>query len=249
MNRPARILISLLVMLSALFTLQACDLIQNSVRGSGDVTRVEIPFSGINGVSLTTQGELVIEIGAEEKLIIEAQENLQPYIEANLANGKLTIETREGYNLNPTKPIRYLLTVKSIEFLTVTSSGSIDAPALEVDQFQVKITSSGDINLESLIAETLDVSLTSSGDLEIAAGQVETQEVHISSSGNYTAGDLRSQEAEVDITSSGDVTVWVTDRLEVNISSSGDVSYYGSPEVKTEITSSGRVNSLGDKEQ
>ena len=248
MNRTARIFISLIVLGSSLFTLTACDLIQNSIRGSGDLVSVEMSFSGINGVSLTTQGEMVIGIGAEEKLIIEAQENLQPYIEANLANGKLTIETREGYNLNPTKAIRYLLTVKSIEFLTVTSSGSINAPALEVDQFQVKITSSGDINLESLIAETLDVSLTSSGDLEIAAGQVESQEVHISSSGNYIAGDLRSQEAEVDITSSGDVTVWVTDRLEVNISSSGDVSYYGSPEVNTKITSSGRVNQLGDKE-
>ncbi len=247
MDRPARIIISLLVMLSFLITLPACDLIQDTVRGTGNITRVEIPLSGINGIRLATQGELVIEIGAEEKLIIEAQENLQPYIEANLVNGKLTIETRDGFNLNPTKPMRYLLTVKSIEFLSVTSSGSIVAPALEAEQFRVEIASSGNVNLESLLADALEVSLTSSGGLDIAGGQVETQEVNISSSGSYTAGDLRSQEAVVDITSSGNVTVWATDRLDVTIRSSGSVSYYGSPAVNSDITSSGRVTHLGDK--
>ena len=248
MYQNKRTCFSLLVLLSTLFSLTSCVIIPNTIRGTGDLVSVEVPVPGISEVVLTTHGEMVIQLGDDEKLIIEAQENLQPYLETRQVNGRLTIESKDGFNLDPTKPIRYLLTVKNIHSLTVTSVGGITAPALEADQFQVKISSAGDIYIESLIADSLEVSLSSVGDLKIAGGQVETQDVRISSAGNYTAGDLRSQQAEVHVSSSGDVILWTTDRLDVSISSSGDVSYYGSPQVISSITSSGDLIRLGDKE-
>lgn len=247
MNQYRRFFFIGLALVSGVIFLTACGIIPNTIKGTGDLVRVEMSFTGITEVALATHGELVIELGEEEHLIIEAQENLQQYIEAGLVNGKLTIESKDGVNIIPTKPIRYLLTVKSIQTLAVTSVGTISAPALEVDHFRVEIASTGDIHIDSLIAETLEVSLVSVGNLEIASGQVETQEITIKSAGSYIAGDMRSAEAAVDITSSGDVTLWATDRLEVTIRSSGDVKYYGSPVVTTNITSSGSVTHLGDK--
>jgi len=247
MNKHTRIWI-ILAVLAAAFTLTACTgSSTNIIVGTGRNVSVEKSFSGIRGVAVGNQGELVIELGDLEHLTIEAQENIQPYIEVELVNGVLTINTQKNTNLRPTQTIRYLLTVISLESLSVNSSGGITAPALEADHFQLNINSSGDIYLAGLTADSLDVTVSSSGDIEIAAGQVDTQEVTINSSGHYIAGNLRSQEAVVDINSSGSATVWVVDRLRATIQSSGDVNYYGAADVSSAITSSGDVNYLGDK--
>jgi hypothetical protein len=237
MNQPVRTFKPLLALAAILLAMLACVTIPDMVRGTGEAVSVEVPVPDISEVVLATQGEMTIKLGDEEKLTIEAQENIQEYIQTRFLNGVLTIETTGDVNLNPTTQIRYELTVKSLEALAVYSSGSISAPALEAEKFRIDIDSSGDVNLESLIADTLEVTLNSSGDLEIAAGQVDT----------YHAENLRSQTAEVDINSSGSATVWVVDRLRATIQSSGDVKYYGAAEVNSAITSSGKVTHLGDK--
>jgi len=247
MNKPLRAYTILLAPAAILLAMLACVTIPDMVRGTGEAVSVEVSVPDITKVALATQGEMTIKLGDEEKLIIEAQENIQEYIETRFLNGVLTIETTADVNLNPTTRIRYELTVKNLEALAVYSSGSISAPALEAEKFRIEIDSSGNIDLESLIADTLDVTLNSSGDLEIAAGQVDTQEITLNSSGSYIAGNLRSQKAEVNINSSGSATVWVVDRLRATIQSSGDVKYYGAAEVNSATTSSGKVTHLGDK--
>ena len=57
------------------------------VRGSGDVVSEEFPVDGITGVNLATIGKLYIELGDEEKLIIEAEDNLMEYFEIDVHRG------------------------------------------------------------------------------------------------------------------------------------------------------------------
>ena len=58
-----------------------------TVRGSGRVAEEERPVSGITGVKLATFGDLTIEVGDEEELRIQAEENLIPYFETEMRNG------------------------------------------------------------------------------------------------------------------------------------------------------------------
>jgi len=217
------------------------------IQGSGKSASEDRPVQGISGVELTTFGDLTIQLGDQETLRIEADDNLLSYIETPVRSGVLIIQTKSGTNLRPVKPVRYTLTLKSLHTVAVSSSGNIDVPAIQTGKLTTRISSSGNIHFASLQADSLDVSISSSGNLEIDAGQVAQQNITITSSGEYSAGNVRSQSADVRISSNGNATLWVTDSLNADLTSSGDVEYYGRPAITQSMTSSGKVVSLGDK--
>lgn len=265
---PILITLSLLLLTSLACRIVIPDITIGSSgkTGSGDVIEQERNVSGISSVRVANQGDLFITLGSEEKLIIEAEDNLLEYIESNMRGGELVLSTRSGVNIRNTKPIRYHLTVMKLDELSVSSSGNIHAPEIEADKFSINITSSGDINVDSLIVDALDVTISSSGNsvidvlngekldvhisssgnLTIQGGEVEQQVIRISSSGDYGGRNLMSQSADVTLSSSGTVTVWVTDELRGRLSSSGDLFYYGNPTVNVSQSSSGDVIHKGD---
>ncbi len=230
-RRPTLTLTLLLLLCGA--TLSACVVtVGDTVRGSGNVISEDRPVSGITGVALTTVGELTIEMGDQESLRIEAEDNLLQYFQTTVSGGVLTIETEPGVNLRPKEAIHYYLTVETLESIRTSSSGNVSAPTLDTGQLTIEIASSGERRIGvALEADSLEVRLSSSGRLGIGGGQVAAQDVKLSSSGDYEAGDLRSASATVDLSSSGRATIWVTDRLDANLSSSGNLKYYGSPSV------------------
>jgi hypothetical protein len=211
------------------------------------VTSEERSVSGVTGVSLATQGDLTIEVGSQEALRVEAEDNLLQYLKTTVRGGVLVIEEEPDIDLQPKKSIRYHLTVKSLESVDVSSSGNITAPALKAGHLAVGVSSSGDVELTALETDSLEVKLSSSGELKIGGGQVASQDVKLSSSGDYEAGDMSSVSASVDLTSSGNATIWVTDQLEARLSSSGNLKYYGSPQLSVNASSSGEAKGLGGK--
>jgi hypothetical protein len=239
---------------------------RRTVLGSGSVLEETREVSGATGVNLATIGDLTIEIGAAESLRIEAQENLMAYIETEVRNGRLTIESQDDIELRNTRPINYYLTVTGLDTIVISSVGDIRAPDLEAERFSisisstgnlkmgdleadtltVKISSTGDVTMGMLNANTLDISISSTGNLDIAGGEVRTQNITISSSGKYRAQDLASDEAEVRLNSSGSATIWVRNHLKADLNSSGDLRYRGNPTVDSSTSSSGDVKQISD---
>jgi len=236
----------------------------NTVHGSGSVIEEARNVSRFSGVSLATTGLLSIEVGDTESLRIIADDNLVNFIETEVRGRELTIRSEGSVNLRPTRPIRYFLTVKELNEISIYSSGDIQAPDLkagdfsinvsssgdldigdlEADTFHVSISSSGDVRVGILKADTLDVDINSSGDLDIAGGAVRYQSIKINSSGDYRAPDLASDEAEAHINSSGSATIRVRNRLKASLNSSGNLRYHGNPAVDVNKNSSGDITKL-----
>ena len=265
---PILLALSLLVLTSI-----ACRIVipevsigSTGVTGSGEVIEDARRVSGISRVRVANQGDLFIALGSEEKLVIEAEDNLLEYIESDVRGGELVLSTRSSANIRNTKPIRYYLTVINLDGLSVSSSGTIEAPELQSNKFSIVISSSGDIKIDGLMVNDLDVKITSSGStsiemldaerlevlisssgkLTIQEGEVDEQDIMITSSGDYEAGNLVSQRTEVRLSSSGNATVQVKDELRGSLSSSGNLFYYGNPTVNVSQSSSGDVIHRGD---
>ncbi len=214
------------------------------VRGSGDLSEETYTFTGITGVQLSTIGELDIHLGDKEELRIETDDNLLQYFEAEKDGGTLRIGTRRGFNLRPSRTVRYTLTVKELEFLGLSSSGNAHAPALSADRFEIRISSSGDASVDGIDAGSLNVHISSSGNVEIGEGVVDVQEIRISSSGDYRGESVRSGQVTVRLSSSGNARLWVEELLDASLSSSGSVYYKGDPEISDSHSSSGRVRRI-----
>lgn len=234
----------LVVMISMIAVLPACG---DEVVGSGIVVTEERPIDDISGIDLATLGDLTVEMGAEPTLRVEAEDNIIEFIDTTTSGGVLTISKSEDVDISPTLPVRYYVTVRTIDLLRATSSGSIHSTDLSATAMQISLASSGRVTLSSLTADELHSTISSSGSVAIYGGEVRSQNIKLTSSGAFRAGDLGSAVTQIDVDSSGGATVWATDRLDANLSSSGSVRYYGSPTLNIHRSSSGSVSQLGHK--
>ena len=213
----------------------------NEVQGSGDLQQEERSVSGVRSVAVGNQGDLVVEFGEQERLVLEAESNLLEHLEVEQRGDRLVIGTRGNVRLRNREPIRYYLTVTELEAVETASSGDIEVAAVQAERFEAVVSSSGDIHIGQLIADDLQVVISSSGDIDIDAGRVESQEIRVSSSGDYDASGVQSRRVSARLSSSGNVSISASDELEATLSSSGGLRYRGDPGVRVQESSSGRV--------
>jgi len=251
--------------LASLVLCAGCRLeINEGVKGNGDVVTETRAFEGIDAVALRNQGDLIITLGDREELIIQAESNLIELLETEVDDGTLVLREKRGVRLRPTKPIRFALTVRSLEGIRNSASGDITAPRLRAERMDirlsgsgdldlrgletgecvVRITGSGDATIDALEAVSLAVRQSGSGDLEIGVGAADSFEAHLSGSGGCRAPELRTRQTTVRASGSGGISVHVEDDLEGHLSGSGGVRYSGDPKVDVSSSGSGRARRL-----
>lgn len=238
---PSRMAGVSLLGLAALST-WACDRV---VTGSGHVIEEERAVSGFDGVRLDTEGNILLQQGERESLVIEAEDNLIAELITEVVGGELVIRTRPDIELDPTRPISYRLTATDIRSLAIDGSGTILSESIETDELELGIDGSGNITIEALRANRARTSIDGSGDIALF-GVVDTELVEMDGSGNYDALELQARSGHAAIDGSGDVRMYVTDELSVEIDGSGDVLVRGDARVSSRVSGSGTVRRMTD---
>ncbi len=234
--------------------LGACGLLgggaERVITGSGQVTSETRDVAGIERVTLAGMGEVVIQEGASETLTIEAEDNILPLITSEVTDGTLRLDFDRATwrdTIRLTEPVRYVLTVRELDGLELSGSGSMSSSSLHADHLIIQLTGEGDVTVENMESGALDVRLEGAGNVNVA-GLVVDQVVAIEGTGQYQAGELDSETARVTIGGSGDAVVWARRDLSVNITGSGTVSYWGDPVVsRRDISGAGDINPMGVK--
>jgi len=244
MVRHIRFLLPLVAVLFC--ACEGFDLASEQIRGSGRAATEQRPISGIHAVTLAGVGTLRIEVGNEESIRIEADDNILPHLKTRVENGKLTIGVERGYSIHASVPIRYALVVQQLSEVGLSGSGKISTAAIKADTMKARLSGSGEITFDGLTGKQLAADISGSGTIKVA-GNVEAEEVDISGSGDYYGEDLRSLAADVTVSGSGDSKLWATDALTVHVSGSGNVEYYGNPRLTQHISGSGKLISRGSR--
>jgi len=195
------------------------------IKGSGNVIKKTIDINNVEGVNLATIGDMYIEYGDREELVIEAEDNIINYFETKVKNNILKVSLESNININTTEKVKYYLTLKKIEYLATSSAGDIHAPDIQGAKLRVKVSSAGDINLQDIDVEDLDIDISSAGDVDLGVFKGENLDVDISSAGDMSAERIDVSTAEISLSSAGDVRfeLLTCDFLEANLSSAGDM--------------------------
>jgi putative autotransporter adhesin-like protein len=199
--------------------LGACNF--NSVSGSGKIVTQPRSVSGFSAVSLSGGARLIVEQTGTETLTVTADDNLLPYIKTQVSGNTLELGTQDPLKtLRPSDEIVFTLTVRQLEGLEISGSGSVEAKRLSSSRLGIEISGSGEVAAQGAIN---DFNLTVSG------------------SGEYEGELLRSQRANVKISGSGAALVAAAESLNAAVSGSGSVEYIGDPKVTQQISGSGSV--------
>lgn len=211
------------------------------VTGSGNVTSETRPLAEWTAVALSCPGTLDLEIGPNQGITIEAEDNLLPLIETHVDGDRLVIRFESGLRtIRPTKPIQFRAATPAIDAMTVSGSGSIRAPRIEGDGLALDVSGSGDIGIAEVNLSTIETRISGSGSVTIR-GDAREAEIRITGSGDLNARDLTSQRAHVSISGSGSAMVRVEREIEGRISGSGSIIYSGQPSITIRTSGSGRA--------
>lgn len=243
MNRK----IILLTILVTPLLISAC--VFTVLRGSGEIKSEIREVSHFDKIELSSVGTLYITQGEEETLKIEAEDNLLHHIESNVRGNTLVLgfdSDKWTQVIQPTKPVKYYLTLKDISKIELSGAGRVIAGQIETTELRITSSGAGDIQIEDITAEDLIVDLSGAGNCDIG-GEVTTQRITISGAGNYAAESLETEITSIQVSGMGSSEVWAKDTLNINISGAGNVKYYGNPHVSQEISGVGNIRKLGER--
>lgn len=207
-----------------------------TVRGNGNVVKKERPASYFDGISVSTGIDVYLSQGDEEKIIVEADENLHDYLVTEVKDRTLRIYF-DNVSIRSAERKRVYVTMKDVTKLKTSSAGDIigETP-VKCGDILLESSSAGNIRLE-LYARNVNVKISSSGDISLT-GEAETLNADLSSAGDLNAWDFKVKDADIDVSSAGDADIYVTHKLVARVSSAGDVRYAGEPEIIDARTSS-----------
>jgi hypothetical protein len=191
---------------------------------------------------------VVIRQGAVEAVEIEAEDNLLAQLSSEVQAGKLVIENREhnwAQRVNPTKPVKILITVKKLTEIDFSSAGSLRVEKLTTPELRVRLSGAGDLLLEQLKTDLLDCRLSGAGEIE-ANGSAESLKLVISGMGSFKGAELTSQNVETRLSGAGSAIVRAALQLNASLSGAGSIDYYGDPQVSQTISGVGSIHKIGE---
>ena len=215
---------------------------QKEIKGNGEFTTETRNITTYN--ELKVQGELDVFLlkSSENKIKIEGEQNLIPYIEINLKDKNLTLRVKKGYYLTSSrgKALNIYLPYNELTNVTLSGSGTITGEdKIKSDDFTTILSGSGEISL-FVEATSIQSVLSGSGDLKLKGGTKDIK-TNVSGSGDIHAFELETKNAHISVSGSADVRITVAKYLKARISGSGTVFYKGSPTVDSKISGSGEV--------
>jgi hypothetical protein len=243
MKRISLLFVSAIIAVTSVF-LTSCEGIYFScLKGNGILIEEERHPGEFNGIISEGDYDVYIVIDTVYKVVINADENLIPYIRTVVKDEKLIIDngTRKCLKNDADEPIRIYVHTPEVFFVALEGSGVIYSDYLiYVDYLRVELTGSGIIDLRDIDAIELDVLLSGSGDIELW-GIAGSGDLNIAGSGKIKAFHLEQDVCNASISGSGDMYVFVYDMLDANISGSGNIFYRGNPRINIKITGSGSL--------
>lgn len=223
-----------LILVLLTFTLMSChfDLSLGQTDGNGNVVTEERNVGDFSKVKGSSGLDIYLTKGNENKVVVEADENLHQHIETIVENGKLRIRSADHTNIGKAKAKKIHVTY--IELSSIEASSGADVIANSVvksETLNLDVSSGADLEVEILARDVY--AETSSGADLVVSGKANSLKAKASSGSDLDAKELMVVDCNADASSGADITVHVKDRLDAEATSGGDVHYYGDPAAVT----------------
>ncbi len=225
--KPMRTLLCAVCLVVMLACMPTALLPGGRIEGSGQISSTTRSIGNAARVNLQGSGDVTVVIGDQPSVVIETDDNLLPYLITSVRGGTLTLRTKLGTDVVPTDRIRYTVTLRTLDGITMDGSGNITAAGVQGPSLTIRMPGSGNITV---------------------TGAVDSLDVRMNGSGNILCGDLQATAATVRLPGSGEITVWATSSINASLAGSGNIRYYGDPgQVNVSQPGSGNISSLGSR--
>lgn len=223
----------------SLLSFAACN--QKRVRGSGHVTTETRTIGEFSKLAVAGDMDVYFTQGPEKEAIVEAEDNIQPYIELQEKGDELIVRIKDHISLKSHKGIKITLTAPHVSDIVLSGSGNIKLVNRFENDGPVKFKIAGSGNIEGTVnSPSVEAVSAGSGDIKLS-GETRDLKINLAGSGDFEGEDLYTESTRVNTAGSGNAFVHASVKLDVNIVGSGDVTYKGNPSVESHTAGSGSV--------
>ena len=234
--KQLKVLIAVVLTLS----LTACN-INLGIKGNGNVVTEDRPVTeNFNDIQASAGIEVYLTQGSENRISVEADENLLPYIVTDIKNEVLKISISE--NIRNSKSMKVHVTFIDVKSIKASSGSEISSNSvIKSKQLSVISSSGAEIDLE-IFSQDVTAEASSGADIKII-GKASTLTAKASSGSEVNAKELLTINCRAQASSGADISINTRDNLDTNVSSGASINYYGNPNsVNSNKSSSGSVN-------
>lgn len=212
------------------------------VKGNGTLIEKTRQVGDFEALGVSGSFDVFLVKGQEGKVIVNVEQNLEPYLITEVQNGTLKVRWKKGSNIRTTKNTTVTVHFGELNAIALSGSGDIvSRDAITSDELDIAVAGSGDIRLQ-LDATESNAAVSGSGDIELS-GSSKTFEAAVAGSGDIKAYELKSDKAELKISGSGTIHANVASELVARISGSGNIKYKGNPRIEdVKVSGSGNVS-------
>lgn len=233
---------TVVLLLVSMMVLGSCqDFFGRKIRGNGHIKTESRTTDAFNGVRVSGAIDVYVRQDSIRAVRVEADENLQQYVEVGTDGNMLEIHPRHGINLRPTRSIRVY--VSGPDLSRFNASGACDIIG------ENKITSPGDLRVSlsgacdaklEINAPRADISISGAGSVTLKG---ETRDLRVDGSGStdIKCFELMAENVNVDISGAGNAEVFASVKLDVEVSGAADVRYKGNATVNQRVSGAGSV--------
>lgn len=201
-------------------------------------------LSGFHSVDLRSLGRVVLASGPEQKVEVEAEEDLQSRVRTEVQGGVLMIGLRWWLGALLRVPeladVVVRVTVPELREIRLSGAGQVRSEGpLRVGDLDLRLSGAGRLLLE-LTAERVLARLSGAGAVELSGTAAEL-EIRLSGAGAVQAERLETRRVRIRASGAGECRVQASETLEAEVSGAGSVRYRGNPRVESRITGVGRL--------
>ena len=215
---------------------------KNGIRGSGNLIKETRQVSEISSVSVSGSIKVDVKIGLIPSLIIEADDNIMPFVVTEVSDNNLSIKLKGINNLrNATINVHLVLPV--ISKLTTSASAEIRSSEIITNSEKVTfVASSGSLINANVDAPAIFADASSGADI-ILTGRTKNSTAQSSSGSKVNLIALQSENVSASASSGAEIIAFASVGINASASSGGNVKYKGGAvSVVKNVSSGGSVS-------
>ena len=189
------------------------------LRGSGVAASAARVVPAFSAVDLAGSSVLTVRVGAQQAVVVHADDNLIDLVTTDVEDGTLVVGTSGSFTTQ--SPMTVDVTVPTLETVVLSGSGVVTVEGVTAERLVVRAPGSGVLTISGA-AEQLDVSLTGSGDVRLE--------------------ELLARDVAATLSGSGRLQGHATDSLEASVPGTGVIVYRGNPStLTTDVSGTGVI--------
>lgn len=230
---------SLVLLALSAFLFGSCDHVtvstgdgdsSDTVTGNGKVAKEEKSLVGFSSIELQGVFNVFLSQGNEDKVVVETDENLQPYVVTYIKDDILTVKLKDSSSIKNLKQINVYIQCKNLNKISSNGVGRIQTKtpirgeSLELDMNGV---GASDLNIQ---VNQLTVRSEVVGAMKLS-GRADHTIIHHQGLGAIDAQNLITQTMNLSTDGIGAAQINVTKELTVDAKGLGAVLYRGHPAI------------------